>query len=229
MPVKTTVQAVNVDYNLLTKETFSVEEQRAVFVIGAKKIIDDAKSQNARILGRVPAHTIAVDGREGAQLASVKIPNGVVFVEFELVFEAITWIHKMLRQHSPVKSGRYRDSHVLLADGVAVNPEDVPPIADRYTFVSTVPYARKIERGLSSKAPHGVYQAVATMAASSSKFGNIARIKFGYETPLFGDIDAWAKSSGGMALAARKSRRRKELHGEWLRRQPAIIVTMSGR
>lgn len=229
MPVKTSVQSVNLDYALIANETFSFDAQKADFVQRASHIIEETKVQNARVLGRVPSHTIAVDGREGASLSAVKIPGGVVVVEFELVFEAISWIRDMLEQHSPVKSGRYRDSHVLLADGNAVPPGAVPPIAERYTFVSTVPYARKIERGLSSKAPKGVYQVVATMASASSKFGNVARIKFGYETPLFGAINTWANSPSGAAWAQLKSRRRKDLHGEWLRRQPAIIVTMSGK
>jgi hypothetical protein len=229
MPVKTKVESINIDYSLITSETFSVGAQRKEFASRATEIIDQVKSQNAKVLGRVPTHTISVDGREGAPISTVRIPGGVVFVEFELAFEAITWIGEMLRQHSPVKSGEYRQSHVLLADGVAVAPGAVPPIADKYVWVNVTPYARKIERGLSSKAPTGVYQAIATLAASKQKFGNIARIKFGYETPMFGAIDKWAGSSSGSALAKSKSGRRKELHGEWLRRQPAIIITMPGK
>jgi hypothetical protein len=223
------VMPQNLERDLYTSSFLSVREQQEVFASAARTIIEDAKAQNARVLGRVPNHTIAVDGREGAPLNSIQIPNGVVVVEFELVFEAISWIGDMLRQFSPVKKGVYRDSHVLLADNVAVDPDAIPPIADEYQFVNLTPYARKIERRLSPKAPTGVYQSVAKLAASSSKFGNVARIKFGYITPLFGAIDKWAGSSAGAAWAQKKSRRRKELHGEWLRRQPAIIVTMPGK
>jgi hypothetical protein len=229
MAVRTKVESLNLNYDLITKEMLSPEAQRQVFVERATALVNEVKQQNAKVLGRVPAHTISVDGREGAPIASVKIPGGVVFVEFELVFEAISWIGEMLEKHSPYKSGRYQRSHVLLADGVAVDEGAVPPIADRFVWVNVQPYARKIEKGLSSQAPTGVYQAVATMAASSSKFGNVARIKFGYETPLFGDIDKWASSPAGAAWGAARSRRRKDLQGEWLRRQPAIIITMPGK
>jgi hypothetical protein len=51
-------------------------------------------------------------------------------------------------------------------------------MASRYEFVSTVPYARKIERGLSPQAPDGVYQVVAVLA--QKRFGNVARIRFSY-------------------------------------------------
>jgi len=189
-------------------------------------VIEEAKAQNARVLGRVPPYTVSVDGRLGAPLTSVRPDGGVIFAEFELVFEALQWIQDMLRKYSPVKRGRYRDSHVLIADGDAVDTGKVPPVASEYVFVSVVPYARKIEYGQSSQAPDGVYQVVATMAASSSKFGNVAKIKFGYRTPLFGDIDKWASSPAGAAWARSKRGGRKELHAEWLRRQPAIIVTL---
>lgn len=227
MAVRTRIEAQNLNFEAALKDTLSPEEQRKAFAGYAQDIIEQVKAQNARVLGRVPPHSISVDGREGAPLASVKL-GGTVFVEFELALEALDWIGQMLRQHSPVKSGLYRDSHVLIADGVAVDPGAVPPIADRYTFVNVQPYARKIERGHSPRRPEGVYQAVAQMAASTKKFGNVARIRFGYETPLFGAINTWAGSASGIAMAQQKSGRRKELQGEWLRRQPAIIITLTG-
>lgn len=225
MALRTRVDAINLDYNLLLADTLSPQAQSEAFASAAGQIIEDAKQQNQKVLGKVPPYTVAVDGRIGAPLSSVR-PDGMVFVEFELVFEAISWIGDMLRKYSPVKSGRYQDSHVLLADGVAVDNEAVPPLAERYEYVNVQPYSRKIERGLSSQRPEGVYQSVAQLASSTSKFGNVAKVKFGYVTPQFGAIDKWASSPAGAAWAHRKSRRRKELHGEWLRRQPAIIITL---
>lgn len=229
MAVRTKVEPFDLDYTVLANETFSVEAQQAYFAQEAGALIEQVKAQNAKVLGRVPKHTIAVDGREGAPLSSVKIPGGVVIVEFELMFEAIKWIGEMLEEYSPFKTGQYQRSHVLIADNVAVEPGAVPPIAEKYEWVNTQPYARKIEKGLSPQRPEGVYQAVAKLAAESSKFGNVARIRFGYVTPLFGAIDKWASSPAGAAWAAQKSRRRPSLHGEWLRRQPAVIVTMPGK
>ncbi|WLA80284.1 hypothetical protein [Bradyrhizobium elkanii] len=225
MALTTRVDPLNIDYNLLIDETLSSEAQSQAFADAAGQIIDDAKQQNQSVLGKVPPYTVAVDGRIGAPLSSVK-PDGMVFVEFELVFEALDWIGDMLKQYSPYRSGRYLQSHVLLADNVAVDEGAVPPIAEQYAWVNLQPYARKIERGLSSQRPDGVYQAVAELASSTSKFGNVARIKFGYITPQFGAIDQWASSPAGVAWARKKSRRRPELHGEWLRRQPAIIITL---
>lgn len=193
-----------------------------MFAEFASQVIEDGKAHNARVLGRVPPYTVAVDGRLGAPLTSVK-PNGVVFVEYELAFEALQWIEDMLVQFSPVKSGRYQKSHVLIADGVAVEPDAIPPDAKRLVYTNIQPYARKIERGLSPQRPEGVYQAVAKLA--SSKFSNVAKIQFGYETPLFGAIHEWAASPTGRAWG-KKKRKGAKGQAEWLRRQPAIIVTL---
>jgi hypothetical protein len=223
MAVRVKISPINLDYKLVLDQTLSEQAQSQVLASYADQAIEDAKAKNARVLGKVPPYTVAVDGRIGASLSSVK-PNSTVFAEFELVIETLAWIGEMLRQYSPVRKGTYRDSHVLIADGTAVDDDKAPPIASEYDWVNLVPYARKIERGLSSQRPEGVYQSVAQLA--QAKFGNVARIKFGYVTPQFGAIDKWASSPAGIAWAQRKSRRRQELHPEWLRRQPAIIITL---
>jgi hypothetical protein len=193
-----------------------------MFAEFASQVIEEGKAHNASVLGRVPPYTVSVDGRLGAALESVK-PGGVVFVEYELVFEALQWIGDMLEQHSPVKSGRYQKSHVMIADGVEVPDGAIPPPASKITFTNIQPYARKIERGYSSQAPDGVYQVVAKLA--SSKFSNVAKITFGYENPLFGAIHEWAASPSGIAWG-KKKRKGAKGQEEWLRRQPAVIVTL---
>lgn len=223
MPVKMRFDPINIDVEVEIEKSLAPAAQSAAFAQIARGFIEEAKAQNQKALGRVPQFSTAVDGRVGAPLESA-IPGSVVFTEFELVIDVLDWIGQMLREYSPVKSGRYRDSHVLVADGIAVDPDAPPPVANEYTFVNVQPYARKIERGLSPKRPDGVYQAVAQLA--KSKFSNVARIKYGYATPLFGAIDEWANSPAGARWAQLKSRRRKELHAEWLRRQPSIIVTL---
>lgn len=151
-----------------------------VFAAFAEEEIDEAKEINASVLGRVPPYQVFVDGKQGAPLESVQ-PDGIIIAEFELVSDVLIWISEQLTKYSPVKTGRYQRSHELFADGKLVSTIDqVIPLADQYVFVNTVPYARKIERGSSSQAPDGVYQAVAGLA--NRRFSNIARSSYTFAT-----------------------------------------------
>ena len=71
--------------------------------------------------------------------------------------------------------------------------------ADEYVFINTVPYARKIERGSSSQAPDGVYQAVAMLARD--RFGNVARITY-----LVPDLSKRERSERNPAVIVRLNR-----------------------
>jgi hypothetical protein len=225
MAVRVKVTPFNLNFKYVAPKIFTKEAQTQLFAEFAQERIDDAKAQNARVLGSVPPYTVSVDGRLGAPLLSAK-PNGIgVYVEFELVFEAVVFVGEMLERFSPVKSGRYQKSHVLIADGVVVEDGAPPPVARVYKYFNIQPYARRIERGWSSQAPDGVYQTVATLPEVKQKFGNVAKITFGYETPLFGAIDAWASSPAGVAWG-KKKRKGAKGQAEWLRRQPAVIITL---
>ena len=146
----------------------------------ARSEIADAKAINRRALGYDPPVTIYVDGTRNAPLTSVK---NVIVAEFELVGQLVLWIHGQLQMHSPVRTGRYKQSHALFADGRQVDPIGPEiPNAEEYVFVNLVPYARKIERGSSPQAPDGVYQVVAHLA--QQRFRGVGRITFSYRTAI---------------------------------------------
>ena len=156
------------------------DEASELLAAFAEAEIEEAKASNAAALGRVPPYKIFVDGAQGKPLEDVR-PNGVIVAEFELVQDVLIWIAEQLFKFSPVKSGLYQRSHELFADGKHVEAlGQLIPFADEYIFVNTVPYARKIERGLSSQAPEGVYQAIAALARM--RFGNIARTSYTFAT-----------------------------------------------
>jgi hypothetical protein len=127
--------------------------------------------------GTVPDHETFVDGRQGANVDSVR-PDGTIVFEFALLQGAIAEIGELLARHSPVRSGRYRRGHVLLADDREIAPEAAPINASEFVWLNVEPYARKIERGLSRRSPDGVYRMVADVAAR--RFANLARIRFSY-------------------------------------------------
>lgn len=205
MAVTTRIQPISKDIDILLNEELSPKAQSQVFAALARDQIEDAKATNRSILGRVPRFTTFVDGNAGAPLESVR-PDGVIVTEFELVDDVLLWIGEQLQTHSPVKSGRYRRSHTLFADGREIDVGGVIPAADEYVFINVVPYARKIERGSSSQAPDGVYQAVATLG--QRRFGNVARITFSYRTAV-----------GRSIIGGRAGNRSSE-------RNPAVIVTL---
>lgn len=143
------------------------------FAAFAQDEIDKASAINKAALGRAPEYEVWVDGRRGAPLASVK-PEGRVIAEWDFLEDSLVWIRDMLEQHSPVRTGRYQRSHKFFVDGVEADPAKPVAVEKIAWFVSNVPYARKLERHKAA----GVYQAVAKLA--SGRFGNFAKIKFGY-------------------------------------------------
>jgi len=224
--IRTRVDPIDRDVALIVDELLSPAAQARQFADEARQFIAEADDINRRALGRVPPHKTFVDGHEGAALESVR-PGGVIVREYDLIADALTWIDAELARRSPRLSGRYMRHHVLFADGVVVDVGGVIPPAEKYLFLNTVPYARKIEGDLSRppqsrQAPDGVYQV--TARAASSKFGNSAKITFTYDSPLFGGVFDWSQSRSARRLAATKRRGNQALHTAWLTRVPSILI-----
>jgi hypothetical protein len=205
MSLSTKVEPIDRDVAVILREELSPAARSAVLAAFAKDARDDAKEQNRAVLGRVPPFKTFVDGSEGSAEDRVK-PDGVIVYEFELLGDLFVWIGEQLHRYSPVLTGRYQRSHTLFADGAEVAIGDTVPPATEYVFMSTLPYARKIERGESSQAPSGVYELVTAQARA--RFGNIARIDFSYRTAI-----------GSAIIGGRIGNRSDQ-------RNPAIIVTV---
>lgn len=224
-----TIDPIDLDLSVLVNESFSPAARSAAIAAFAKETLADAEAQNKEALGFVPDHTITVDGAAGAKEEAVR-PDGQIVYTFALLDELFAWIFEQLEAHSPVGSGQdshpglYKSSNVLFADGQRIMPGDPVPPAAKYVFFNTVPYSRQIEGGESSQAPSGVYEAVAVLA--QQRFGNQARIAFGFISPEAGAIVDWAKTPLAASLARRKRGGRVELHQDWLTRVPAITITV---
>ena len=167
------------DVQVATKDLTDPKAKSKRLAAFARAEIAKADARNKAAVGRDVPHTVAVDGRKGAPLASVR-PDGVVVAEWSLHTEVLAWIGEALLKASPQLTGRYEASHVLFVDGVEHEPTDPIPDFEFAVFMNTVPYARKIERGLSDQAPDGVYQAVAAVARQ--RFGNIVKVRFTYRS-----------------------------------------------
>lgn len=205
MALKTRVDPIDRDIELMLSEELSEKAQSRVFAEFAGAQIADARNTNRQILGRLPRETVTVDGRQGAPLDTVR-PDGVIIAEFQLFDDVLIWIADQLEKHSPIKTGRFRKNNTLFADGIETQVGSKLPDAEEFVFTNTLPYTRKIERGQSSQAPDGVFQVVATLA--QRRFGNVAKVTFSYRTAL-----------GGMFIGGREGDRSDQ-------RNPAIIVRM---
>jgi hypothetical protein len=182
------VRVGNLNVKLTFDRLLSPAARSRLFAQQAQGILDEADDTNRQILGRVPNRHTFVDGREDAPLDSVSYP-GVIVREYDLVLDVLQFIAEELRQISPVGSkpdkrpghpGFYRDSHTLFADGIEVPVSETIPDAREYVFLSTAPYARRVERRST------VYEL--TAAKASQRFGNIAKVYFSWRAPYSGEI-----------------------------------------
>lgn len=222
MAIRSRIETFDRDIDLILSNDLSPQARSTQLAEFAKQELGAAEARNQRALGYVPPHETFVDGRQGAPVETVR-PDGTVIFEFSLIETALAVIAEMLINASPVLTGQFMSSIALFADGDEVEPGKTPPNASEYAFVPSVPYARKLERGLSNQAPDGIFQVTATLA--SRRFGNIARIRFGYRSLDAGAVGGWAATASARALAHRVRGGNPAGHTEWLTRQPAVIIT----
>lgn len=182
-----TIDPIDLDISAILDEDFSPRARSAALAELAREFLADAQKQNTNALGFLPAHTTTVDGVDGASEDGVR-PDGTIEYAFNLLPDVFSWIADMLRRFAPVRSGRFKSSFELFADGVLIDPAGIIPRAVVFVFLSTVEYASKIEGEKktpeSRQAPNGVFEAVAVLA--QQQFGDQVKISFGYRTPFSG-------------------------------------------
>lgn len=212
------------DIRSIIDQDLSEEAQAAILREQAEMALKEGQAINEAALGYIPEHDTFLDGARANTLVNAKA-NSTVIYEFHLLTDVIRWIDEQLIIHSPVgsepKSPEYSKSHTWFADDFEFDVENIPP-AEQYVVLSTVPYARKIERGLSRQAPDGVYQGVA--ASAVRRFGNIAYVGFTYRSIPGGSIGAWAQTATARQLARSVRGGSPRTHTDWLTRQPAIAI-----
>lgn len=202
---------------------------RALLVANvAREDIAEIDRVNDAAVGTDVHYRTFVNGSASEQFESVDPDRGAIAAAWDLGTDVVAQIGAMLREHSPVGSGKdphpglYKSSHLLFADGVQVDAPDPSLNVSEWAYISGVPYARKIERGQGHASADGVYEGVAALARR--RYGNQAKINFTFRSLAAGGSSAlsrWASStsSGGhIRNAARRS--------DWLQRQPAIVITL---
>jgi hypothetical protein len=154
-----------------------------------------ARENTARIVneqqaraGVKPGVDMYANQKGNSNLQSVVLP-GPIISDFQYLGEIILVTLGALRAASPVRSGAYRDGHQIFINGapVATLPNPLPP-GSEIMISNTVPYARRIEIGKTAagrafviQVPNRIYERVAKNIIGK-RYGNIAKISFGYVT-----------------------------------------------
>lgn len=145
----------------------------------ARELADLARRSLADVIASGEASPIYdrwVNGRKDADESAVVPPGPIVYV-FSYWEPIIAFALDFLRRRSPVKTGRYQSSHIVMVGGQAMRPDAQIGGDEDVTIVDTQPYARKIEVGhMRMSVPDGVYQDA--RRAVSAKFRGMVRVEF---------------------------------------------------
>lgn len=149
------------------------------------------------------APVVITDGMPRRDYRQVRPYGKIEFARRPNMTESVLWALDQLRRRSPVRSGRYVQSHTVLLNGVELSGDlrralDAVKPTDRVQIVNTQPYAKKIEgrrarskgrganrtktaavQGLSSQAPRGVYERV-VLRLLVARFGRVMFFDFKY-------------------------------------------------
>lgn len=171
---------------------------------GHARIMADAKSR-----GSDPQWEAYANQPGNTNLESVVLPGPIVF-KYRYLGEIIKEALTALQKASPVRSGLYAKSHIVLVNGVAV--DNVPKVlksGDVVTITNPVPYARRLEIGKTEagrdfviQVPNRIYERVAKKMLNP-KYRKVAKITFAYVALA----DSYATKGGGRG-SAHKSRRK---------------------
>lgn len=154
------------------------------FAAQARQVATEIQRNNDIAVGaRVPREQL-VDGRANAPLESVK-PGGQVVFLWQFYREIVRELMTVVNSLAPVKTGRYRASFVIEADGVEVSSPDAVSTAREVVVYNRQPYARRLEPTwgsprLSRMAPNGIMEVAEQRVRR--RFGGVAAIKFSYAT-----------------------------------------------
>lgn len=129
-----------------------------------KEVIDNGEASSS--------YDKYVNGRFGAEEETVKAPGPIVyyFIYWQPIIE---FALEFLRKRSPVKTGRYQDSHVVMIGSQVITDYSSIASDEIVTIVNTQPYSRKIEVGhMQMSAERGVYKDA--QKAIMGRFGGAA-------------------------------------------------------
>ncbi|ARM12130.1 MULTISPECIES: hypothetical protein [Rhizobium] len=161
-----------------------------------------------------------VNGRQGALEDTVQAPGPIIY-EFSLWEPIITFALDELRRRSPVRSGRFRSSFIVLANQRAVTDYDTIGPDAEVIITNFQPYVRKAENGLLGVKRYSIFDGA--KRALASRFGNEGRNAAAYvfETRW---LDVQAGVHAGMPYVLKRQGRRKDRQAGIPITYPAVVI-----
>lgn len=180
-----------------------------------KALAGFAKKSVAEVISAGSASSrfeLYVNSRRGLPEEAVQLPGPIVY-EFSMWEPILTFALDELRKRSPVKSGRFRDSFIVLANQKIVTNFDAIGPDDEVIISNFQPYIRKAEGGLLGRSRFYIFDG--TKRALARAFGNEGRnsAAFQFETRWL-DVKSGVHSEmpyllkgGGPEIAAKMNNR----------------------
>lgn len=173
MPIKARAVPINVDVAI--RAVRRDPRMAAAFGDAVRARRDQAQAANDSFVGRpVPVRTF-VEYAEVPQLDDddIVIPGNVTFV-WDFAKPVIAEAKELLEKLAPVKTGRYKRSFRLIADGKEIDwAAPIPPNSE-VLICNVQPYARKLE----IRARDGILEAAG--AVLKARYGRLLEISFQY-------------------------------------------------
>lgn len=182
-----------------------------------------AELKRAQWAGASGVYQLFVNGRPAFSEDEVIAPGPIVY-QFSLWSEIITFALLELQRRSPVRTGRFRNSFIVLVNGTVVEPtKDVPALSE-VIVTNFQPYIRKAEAGLLGTKRFAIFDG--TKRALARRFGNEGRASAGYlfETKWL-DIGAGVHPQIPYVLKNSQGRRKDRQAGMPIT-YPAVVMTM---
>lgn len=122
-----------------------------------------------------PIYDKFVNGRAGIEEEQV-VPPGPILYVFSYWQPIIDFALQELSKRSPVLTGRYQRSHLVMIGSQVVSPDTQISSDEEVTIVNTQPYARKIEVGhMRMSVEDGVYKDIG--ARVQRQFGASIKVR----------------------------------------------------
>ena len=169
-----------------------------------------------------PTYDKFVNGREGAEEETV-VPPGPILYVFSYWEPIIEFALAYLNKRSPVLTGRYQGSHVVMIGSQVVSPSTQISSDEEVIIVNTQPYSRKIEVGhMRMSMPDGVYEDA--RAAVQRQFGRALQVRVKQILLPNGYILKGRFTKGYKKFARTKLKRDTEAGARMT--YPALVMTM---